>query len=237
MTEPASTPPARVLVIDDEPQIRKFLEIALRAQGYEVATASLGREGLERLALGGADLVVLDLGLPDLDGQEVLRELRSWSAVPVIVLSVRASEAEKVRALDGGAHDYVTKPFGIQEFMARVRGLLRPRGHAPESPPVFDDGRLEVDLARRRVRLEDAVVHLTRKEFAVLSNLVKHAGRVVTQQQLLREHWGPGHVEDTHYLRIVVARLRQKLGDDPAHPRYLATEPGVGYRFLGGEGG
>jgi two-component system KDP operon response regulator KdpE len=237
LTEPASTPPARILVIDDEPQIRKFLEIALRAQGYQVVTASLGREGLERLALGGADLVVLDLGLPDLDGQEVLRELRGWSNVPVIVLSVRASEAEKVHALDVGAHDYVTKPFGIQEFMARVRGLLRPRGHVPESPPIFDDGRLEVDLARRRVRLEGATVHLTRKEFAVLADLVKHAGRVVTQQHLLREHWGPGHVEDTHYLRIVVARLRQKLGDDPARPRYLATESGVGYRFLAGEGG
>lgn len=231
MTPPAAIPPARILVIDDEPQIRRFLEIALRAEGYQVAVAERGREGLERLALHGADLVVLDLGLPDLEGHEVLAELRTWSTVPVIVLSVRASEAEKVRALDAGAHDFVTKPFGIQELMARVRGLLRHRGSAREEPPVVSDGRLEIDLARRRVTLGGTAVHLTRKEFAVLAELVHHAGRVVTQQHLLRQHWGPGHVEDTHYLRIVIARLRQKLGDDPARPRWIATEPGVGYRF------
>ncbi len=229
-------PPARVLVVDDEPQIRRFLEIALRSQGYAVEEAASGREGLERLATHGADLLVLDLGLPDLDGHDVLRELRGWSRVPVIVLSVRAAESDKVRALDAGANDYVTKPFGIQEFMARVRGLLREHGAPEDAPPVFDDGRLRVDLARRLVSREGAPVRLSRKEFGLLAMLVRHAGRVVTQQQLLRELWGPAHLEDTHYLRIVVAKIRQKLGDDHAHPRYLQTEPGVGYRFLGEPG-
>ncbi|MDX1999073.1 MAG: response regulator, partial [Thermoanaerobaculia bacterium] len=151
MTPPVAIPPARILVIDDEPQIRRFLDIALRAEGYQVALAEGGRAGLEWLALHGADLVVLDLGLPDLEGHEVLAELRAWSTVPVIVLSVRASESEKVRALDAGAHDYVTKPFGIHEWMARVRGLLRHRGSPREEPPVVSDGRLEIDRARRRV--------------------------------------------------------------------------------------
>lgn len=232
-SEPRSAPPARILVVDDEPQIRKFLEISLRSQGYAVESAATGRAALEQLAAGGADLVVLDLGLPDLEGHEVLAELRTWSQVPVIVLSVRASEKEKVRALDGGASDYVTKPFGIQEFMARVRGLLRQRGASAESPPLFDDGHLRVDLARRQVTLAGESVHLTRKEFALLALLVTHAGRVVTQPLLLRELWGPHHAEDTHYLRIVVAKIRQKLGDDPTNPRYLQTEPGVGYRFRG----
>src|SRR5262245_38276058 len=155
---------ARILVIDDESQIRKFLEISLRSQGYAVEESPTGRDGLERLATRGADLVVLDLGLPDMDGQEVLRELREWSRVPVIVLSVRASEQEKVRALDSGANDYVTKPFGIQELMARVRGLLRDAGAGVEAPPIFDDGQLRIDLARRLISVGGAPVHLTRKE-------------------------------------------------------------------------
>jgi two-component system KDP operon response regulator KdpE len=229
----ASAPPARILVVDDEPQIRKFLSISLRSQGYVVDDVGTGREGLERLATHGADLVVLDLGLPDLEGHEVLRQLRDWTQVPVIVLSVRASEAEKVRALDAGANDYVTKPFGIQELMARVRRLLRDGGSALEAPPVFDDGRLRVDLARRQVSLGGEPVHLTRKEYAVLALLVRHAGMVVTQQQLLREVWGPVHLEDTHYLRIVVAKIRHKLGGDAGERRYVDTEAGVGYRFVG----
>jgi two-component system KDP operon response regulator KdpE len=221
------------LVIDDEPQIRRFLDIGLRAQGYRVALADSAQAGLELLATEGAELVILDLGLPDRDGHAVLAELRQWSQVPVIVLTVRGGEAEKVAALDAGANDYVTKPFGVQELMARVRGLLRthamPEGSAP---PVYDDGRLRVDLARREVALEGATVTLSRKEYALLALLVQHAGRVVTQPQLLREVWGPTHQEDTHYLRILVAKLRQKLGDDAASPRWIATEPGVGLRFL-----
>jgi two-component system KDP operon response regulator KdpE len=238
MSEHAPTPAiaARILVIDDEPQIRRFLDIGLRAQGYRVALADSAQAGLELLATEGAELVILDLGLPDRDGHAVLAELRQWSQVPVIVLTVRGGEAEKVAALDAGANDYVTKPFGVQELMARVRGLLRthamPDGSAP---PVYDDGRLRVDLARREVALEGATVTLSRKEYALLALLVQHAGRVVTQPQLLREVWGPTHQEDTHDLRILVAKLRQKLGDDAASPRWIATEPGVGLRFLGNQ--
>ncbi len=232
----ASAPPVRVLVIDDEPQIRKFLDISLRAQGYRTVLAANGEEGLAALVSQGADLVVLDLGLPDRDGQDVLRELRQWSQVPVIVLTVRADEGQKVAALDGGANDYVTKPFGIQELMARIRVLLRSRAGGGDAVPVYDDGCLRVDLARREVHLDGATVVLTRREFALLALLMNHAGRVLTQPQLLRELWGPTHAEDTHYLRILVSKLRHKLGDDAAAPRYIATEPGVGLRFLSMEG-
>ncbi|PZQ12859.1 MAG: DNA-binding response regulator [Rhodanobacter denitrificans] len=229
----SSAPPARILVIDDEPQIRRFLDISLRAQGYAVALAANGRAGLAELAAHGADLVVLDIGLPDLDGHGVLRELRQWSQVPVIMLTVRDAEAEKVAALDGGANDYVTKPFGVQELMARIRSLLRARIAASETAmPLFDDGRLHVDLGRREVRLHGATVVLSRREFALLALLLQHPGRVVTQPQLLRELWGPDHQDDTHYLRILVGKLRQKLGDDATAPRYIATEPGVGLRFI-----
>ena len=228
----ASAPPARVLVIDDEPQIRKFLEISLRAQGFAVELADTAQAGLDALAVRGADLVVLDMGLPDRDGLTVLRDIRAWSQVPVLVLTVRSNESDKVGALDAGANDYVTKPFGVQELMARIRVLLRWHAAAGEALPVFDDGRLHVDLARREVRLAGEPLALSRKEYALLAFLVQHAGRVVTQPQLLRELWGPTHQEDTHYLRILVGKLRQKLGDDAAAPRWIATEPGVGLRFL-----
>ncbi|MDR7068160.1 two-component system KDP operon response regulator KdpE [Pseudoxanthomonas japonensis] len=229
----ASAPPARILVIDDEPQIRRFLDISLRAQGYVVALADSGRAGLAELAAHGADVVVLDLGLPDLDGHGVLRELRQWSQVPVIMLTVRDGETEKVAALDGGANDYVTKPFGVQELMARIRGLLRARIAASDAAmPLFDDGHLQVDLGRREVTLDGEPVALSRKEFALLALLLQHPGRVVTQPQLLRELWGPNHQDDTHYLRILVGKLRQKLQDDATAPRYIATEPGVGLRFM-----
>lgn len=220
-------------MVDDEPQIRRFLDISLRAQGYAVALAASGHAGLAEFAAHGADLVVLDIGLPDIDGHEVLAQLRQWSQVPVIMLTVRAGEQEKVAALDAGANDYVTKPFGVQELMARVRGLLRTRAVvADAAAPVFDDGRLRVDLARREVALHGQAVVLTRKEFALLALLLNHAGRVVTQPQLLRELWGPDHQGDTHYLRILVGKLRHKLGDDATSPRYIATEPGVGLRFI-----
>jgi two-component system, OmpR family, KDP operon response regulator KdpE len=225
----------RVLVIDDEMQIRRFLDIGLRAEGYQVLLAATAAEGLALAATQSPDLVILDLGLPDREGHEVLAELRQWSAVPVLMLSVRDAESEKVRALDTGANDYVTKPFGIQELMARLRALLRTRvtAGAAEVAPRYDDGHLAVDLVRREVSVDGAAVALTRKEYAVLALLLRHPGRVVSQQQLLREVWGATHVQDTHYLRIVLGRLRQKLGDDPAAPRWLKTEPGVGYRFLG----
>ena len=230
---PASAPPPRILVIDDEPQIRRFLDISLRAQGYVVALAESGRAGLAELAAHGADLVVLDIGLPDLDGHDVLGELRQWSQVPVIMLTVRDGEAEKVAALDGGANDYVTKPFGVQELMARIRSLLRARiAPADTAMPLFDDGHLHVDLGRREVTLAGEPVVLSRKEFALLALLLQHAGRVVTQPQLLRELWGPTHQDDTHYLRILVGKLRQKIGDDATAPRYIATEPGGGLKFV-----
>jgi two-component system KDP operon response regulator KdpE len=223
---------AQIVVIDDEPQIRRFLDISLRAQGYKVALAASGREGLDVLAVHGADLVVLDIGLPDMDGHEVLRELRGWSRVPVIMLTVRAGEAEKVTALDAGANDYVTKPFGTQELMARIRVLLRQHAGSPEDAAVFDDGRLHIDLAKREVLLHGERLVLGRKEYALLALLLKNSGRVVTQPQILKELWGSTHAEDTHYVRVLVGKLRQKLGDDAAEPRWIATEPGVGLRFV-----
>jgi two-component system, OmpR family, KDP operon response regulator KdpE len=222
----------RILVIDDEAQIRRFLDIGLRAEGYEVLLAASAAGGLALAATQSPDLVILDIGLPDREGHDVLAELRQWSQVPVLMLSVRNAESEKVRALDHGANDYVTKPFGIQELMARLRALLRNRSGEPGLPPRYDDGHLAVDMARREVHLDGVLLSLTRKEYAVLALLLQHAGRVVTQQQLLREVWGPTHTSDSQYLRIVIGKLRQKLGDDPANPRWLKTEPGVGHRFI-----
>lgn len=225
---------ATLLVIDDEAQIRKFLRISLSAQGYKVVEAASGRDGLAQAALAKPDLVVLDLGLPDMDGKDVLAELREWSQVPVLVLSVRASEGEKVLALDGGANDYVTKPFAIQEFLARVRVLLRQSSTPEQVAALVRTGPLCLDFAYRRVTLDDLEVALTRKEYAVLAMLARHIGRVVTQQQLLKDIWGPTHTEDSHYLRVVVGHLRQKLGDDPTAPRFIVTEAGVGYRLRDG---
>ena len=224
-----------VLIIDDETQIRKFLDIALRAQGYKVLQAVNGQQGLELLALQGADLVILDLGLPDLDGFDVLSELRSWSNAPVIVLSVRADEEEKVKLLDAGANDYVTKPFSVQELMARIRVLLRQAQHVVVESAVYDDGVLKVDFAHRQVFLNQQLISLTRKEYHLLNLLnllAQHKGQLITQPQILKELWGPTHQEDTHYLRILVAKLRGKLNDNAVHPKYIITEPGVGLRFL-----
>ena len=223
---------ATILVIDDEPQIRKFLRISLVSQGYTVLEAATGADGLSQAALRQPDVLVLDLGLPDMDGQHVLREFREWSGAPVLVLSVRASEAQKVQALDSGANDYVTKPFGIQEFLARIRALLRQVPSGETRQAAVELGPLIIDLAFRRVLLDGVEVGLTRKEYAVLAQLASHPGRVITQQQLLKDIWGPSHVENSHYLRIVVGHLRQKLADDPTSPRFIATEAGVGYRLL-----
>lgn len=235
MTESTPASAARILVVDDEPQIRRFLDISLRAQGWRVALAETGAQALDALARDGADLVVLDIGLPDMDGHAVLRAIRDWSQVPVVMLSVRSDEGGKVAALDAGANDYVTKPFGTQELMARVRALLRLQAQAPGASPVFDDGHLRIDLARREANLDGVALALSRKEFALLSVLLRNAGRVITQPQLLREIWGPTHADDAHYVRILVGKLRQKLGDDAAQPRYIATEPGVGLRFIESE--
>ena len=226
---------ARILVIDDEPQIRKFLNISLRAQGHRVLEADCAAAGLKALATQTLDLVILDLGLPDLDGKDVLRQLRSYSQIPVIVLSVRANEDEKVAALDAGANDYVTKPFGVAELGARIRSLLR-MSTGVAIPILFDDGYLQIDIARRSVSLNGAALNLSRKEWSLLALLLTHAGRVVMQQQILKELWGATHVEDTHYLRILLGKLRAHLGDNAANPRYIATESGVGLRFIGAMG-
>lgn len=228
-------PATRILVVDDEPQIRKFIDISLRSQGYATLLAGTGREGLTLLASKGADLVVLDLGLPDIDGKDVLKELRQWSRVPVIVLTVRSGEEEKVALLDAGANDYVTKPFGVEELMARIRAFLRTVATGTEDGPIYDDGTLRIDLAQREVAVHGEAVTLSRKEFSLLALLVRQPGRLVTQAQILREMWGPTHEEDTHYLRILVGKLRHKLGDDASAPRYIVTEPGVGLRFVSKE--
>jgi two-component system KDP operon response regulator KdpE len=223
----------RILLIDDEPQIRRFLRIGLSAQHYEVLEADTARQGLELAVLQSPRLIILDLGLPDMDGQQLLLQLREVYAGPIIILSVRNREVEKVQALDAGANDFVVKPFGIQELLARVRNLLRQQGDVQVVPEVFDDGHLRVDIAQRQVLLQRQPVRLSRKEFDLLRVLMSYRGRIVTQRQLLTEVWGKAHLEDTHYLRILMARLRTRLADDPASPRYLETEPGVGYRFLG----
>ena len=222
----------RILIVDDEPQIRRALRMSLQAHGYEVETAGTGGEGLERAVDTAPDLVFLDLGLPDLDGTEVIRRLRAFSEVPVIVLSVRDQQADKVAALDVGADDYVTKPFGMEELLARLRATLR-RAHPEEpAPPVQRFGDVEVDLGKRLVTRAGEPIHLTKTEYGLLEALVTNPGKLLTHQWLLRKVWGQGYGEESHYLRVYVRALRKKLGDDAAAPALILTEPGVGYRWI-----
>jgi two-component system KDP operon response regulator KdpE len=231
-TRPSATGPV-VLVIEDEPPIRRFLRPTLASQGYRLVESETGEDGLLQAATRQPDLVILDLGLPDMDGLQVIRRLREWTAVPIIVLSARGAESDKVAALDAGADDYVAKPFAVGELLARTRVALRHAALSRESgESTFELGSLRVDLGRRRVWLGETEVRLTPIEYRLLAVLVRHAGKVLTHRQLLQEVWGPGQVEQTHYLRVYMANLRRKLEADPARPRFLRTEPGVGYRLL-----
>ncbi len=221
---------SRVLVVADDPQPARALRITLRAAGHEVVVAPDGRAALREAASAHPDVVVLDLGLPDLDGTEVLAGLRPWFAGPVLVLPARADSTDKVRALDAGADDYVTKPFDMGELLARLRALLRRGPGGPDEPVVVTDA-FTVDLAARQVTIDGVAVRLTPTEWGLLSELVRAPGRLVGQRELLRAVWGPAYERETHYLRVYLAQLRRKLEPDPAHPRYLRTEPGMGYRF------
>ncbi len=222
----------RVLVVDDEPQILRALRINLSVRGYEVVTAADGASALRAAAERPPEVIVLDLGLPDMDGIEVLAGLRGWCAAPVIVLSARTDSADKVAALDAGADDYVTKPFGMDEFLARLRAAVR-RGEsvAVTADPVVVTDSFTVDLAAKTVTRGEAEVHLTPTEWGMLEMLVRNKGKLVGQKELLREVWGPAYSTETHYLRVYLAQLRRKLEDDPSHPRHLITEAGMGYRF------
>ncbi|WP_020661710.1 response regulator [Amycolatopsis benzoatilytica] len=224
---------ATVLVVDDEPQIVRALRINLNARGYKVITAHDGTAALKAVAETKPDVVVLDLGLPDLDGTEVIAGLRGWTTVPIIVLSARGDSADKVQALDAGADDYVTKPFGMDELLARLRAAVRRStvGGPDGSEAVVDTGSFTIDLAAKKVLREGREVHLTKTEWGVLELLVRNRGRLVAQKQLLHEVWGPSYETESHYLRVYLAQLRRKLEPEPSRPRHLLTEPGMGYRF------
>jgi two-component system, OmpR family, KDP operon response regulator KdpE len=221
---------SRVLVVDDEPQIRRALSINLRARGYDVEVAHDGERALDLAARKHPDVVVLDLGLPGIDGVEVIRGLRGWTQVPVVVLSVRDAEGDKVAALDAGADDYVTKPFGMDELLARLRAALR-RTVPAEEEAVIDTADFTIDLAAKKVQRDGQEVRLTPTEWHLVEALVRNRGRLVAQRQLLQEVWGPQYHDETNYLRVFMAQVRRKLEPEPAHPRYFITEPGMGYRF------
>ena len=230
-----NNPKAVIVIIEDDPQICRFLRTSLSAQGFQLFVASTGQRGLVEIGVRKPDLVILDLGLPDMDGLQVIRKLREWSAIPLIVLSARSEEHEKITALDQGADDYLSKPFSMGELLARIRVALR---HAAKlggdsAETVFRLGGLEVDLVRRKVQLDGQDIHLTPIEYRLLAVLVHHAGQVLTHRQLLLQVWGPHYVEHAHYVRIYMGQLRQKLETDPTHPRYLLTESGIGYRLAG----
>src|SRR5574341_1169036 len=231
--EAARAPGAGVVLIEDEPQIRRFLRAALVGQGYRLFEAATGEAGLVEAATRQPDIVILDLGLPDVDGLEVIRRLREWTAIPIIILSARGQERDKITALDAGADDYVSKPFGVGELLARMRVALRHLAQAPgeAGEASFCVGDLRMDLARREVLVGGKPVHLTPIEYRLLATLIRHAGKILTHQHLLREVWGPNQTDQAQYLRVYVAQLRRKLERNPAQPRYLLTEPGVGYRL------
>jgi len=223
-----------ILVVEDEPEIRRFLRSSLGAEGYRVVESENARRGAIDAGTHKPDLAIVDLALPDFDGKQLIREIRAWSPMPIVVLSARNEERSKIDALDAGADDYITKPFGVGELLARVRAALRHAVRPPTGQPLAL-GETRVDLEKRRAWRDDAEIHLTPVEFRLLSSLAKHLGMVVTQRQLLTEVWGPSHAEDTHYLRVYMKQLRDKLEEDPVRPRYLVTETGVGYRLLADE--
>jgi len=224
---------ATIIVVEDEAQIRRFLRTALNSEGYQVFEAETGKHGLTEAATRKPDLIILDLGLPDMDGVEVIKGIRAWSSVPVIILSARSQESDKIAALDAGADDYLVKPFGVGELLARIRVALRHVSPVAggEEEGIFTVDELKVDMVHRKVTVSGAEVHLTPIEYRLLTVLVKHAGKVLTHQLLLKEVWGPNYVERAHYLRIYMGTLRHKLEKDPARPRFLLTEVGVGYRL------
>ena len=238
MSDNSATAPnagALILVVEDDAQIRRFLRATLRSHSYQVAEVTTGQEALKEVGIHHPDLIILDLGLPDMDGVDLTRQFREWSVTPIIVVSAREREHDKVTALDAGADDYLTKPFGAEELLARIRVALR---HAiqvaqGDDDPVFSVGGLQVDLAHRQVYVENESVHLTPIEYKLLTTLVRYAGKVVTGRQLLKEVWGPAYTNESQYLRLYMAKLRHKLEKDPTEPRYLITEPGVGYRLAG----
>ena len=221
-----------ILLVEDDPALRRALRTTLRNRDFEVLEAATGEAAIVIAADGRPDVVILDLGLPDLDGLEVLRRLRAFSDVPVIVLTARDEQSEKVRSLDAGADDYMTKPFDVEELLARIRAALRRVPNAVSEPAVFRVDDLEIDLARRLVTRADGPVHLTRTELTLLEQLARHPGKLLTQEYLLREVWGPGYGTESNYLRVYVGQLRKKLGDDATRPRLIATEPGIGYRWI-----
>jgi two-component system, OmpR family, KDP operon response regulator KdpE len=221
-----------IVLIEDEPQMRRFLRITLQGHGYRLIEAGTGQDGLTQAATRNPDVVLLDLGLPDIDGLKVTKRLREWSQVPIIVLSAREQEEDKIRALDAGADDYLTKPFGAGELLARIRVALRHTAtQHGEEESVFILDNLKVDLVKRQVLLGEREIHLTPIEYRLLTILIRHAGRVMTHSQIMKEVWGPAYVNQSHYLRIYMAQLRHKLETDPARPRFFINEPGVGYRL------
>jgi two-component system KDP operon response regulator KdpE len=226
-----SDPSPTLLVIEDEAQMRRFLRASLVSSGYQVFEAETGENGLTQAAARNPDLVLLDLGLPDTDGLAVTERLRQWGKMPIIVISARGKEEDKIKALDLGADDYLTKPFGVGELLARIRVALRHSARTESGASLFSMGDVKVDLARRQVLKGDSEVHLTPIEYKLLTTLIKYEGRVITHRQLLKEVWGPNSSEQTQYLRVYMGQLRHKLEDNPSRPRFLTTEPGVGYRL------